>query len=91
MLLVIESIVLCILLTLAVIPPLYKNPIGQIMSCPTAIRKRVESLPEYKDSIKTKEKHNKKDNCNFFVAIILAIVSYFSGARTFKMQKTLLF
>ena len=51
MLLVIESIVLCVLFTLAVIPPLYKNPIGQIMSYPTAIRKRVESLPEYKDSI----------------------------------------
>lgn len=51
MLLIIESIVLCVLFTLAVIPPLYKNPIGQIMSYPTAIRKRVESLPEYKGSI----------------------------------------
>ena len=27
------------------------------MSYPTAIRKRIESLPEYKDSIKTEEKN----------------------------------
>lgn len=86
MLLVIESVVLCIIFTLVIIPPLYKNPIGQIMSYPTAIRKRVESLPEYKDSIKTEEKNHiiKKISGLFLFAIILAVVSYLSGATTFK-------
>lgn len=85
MLLLIESIILCVLFTLIILPPQYKNPISQIMSYPTAIRKRVETLPEYKDIIKTEEKKNiTKKVCGCVLLIIVfAIVSYFSGARTF--------
>ena len=56
------------------------------MSYPTAIRKRVESLPEYKDSIKTEEKKNIIKNITviFFVAIILAIVSIFQEQELSK-------
>lgn len=56
MILAIECIVLCIVFSLAIMIPLYKNPIGQIMSYPKKIRERVESLPQYKDSIKKTEK-----------------------------------
>ena len=56
MILTIECIVLCIVFSLAIMIPLYKNPIGQIMSYPKKIRERVESLPQYKDSIKKTEK-----------------------------------
>ena len=56
MILLIECIVLSILFTLMIIIPLYKNPIDQIMSYPKEIRSRVESLPQYKDIIKPKEK-----------------------------------
>jgi hypothetical protein len=44
------------LFTLIIIPPLYKNPLGQIISYPPKIRKRVEELPEYKNNIRIKEK-----------------------------------
>jgi hypothetical protein len=48
MVLAIECIVVCIVFTLIIMPPLYKNPVSQITAYPIAIRKRVESLPEYK-------------------------------------------
>jgi hypothetical protein len=57
MILIIEGIILYGLFTLIIIPPLYKNPIGQIMSRPLKIRKKAEELPEYKRNIKTKEKN----------------------------------
>ncbi len=56
MILLVECIIFSILFSLMIFIPLYKNPIGQIMSYPVEIRRRVESLPQYKDSIKTKEK-----------------------------------
>jgi membrane-associated HD superfamily phosphohydrolase len=67
-------------------PPLYNNPVSQIVSYPTAIRKRVESLPEYKDSIKTIEQKHiiKKIVALILFAIIFFIVSYFSGMKTFS-------
>lgn len=52
MVLIIESIILCGLFTLMVIPQLYNNPLNCIMSYPTTIRQRVESLPQYQSSIK---------------------------------------
>ena len=85
MILIIESILLCGLFTLMIIPRLYRNPIDLIMSYPTKIRKRVEELPEYKDVIKTKEK--KQTILKFCMVliyiIIFTVISYFSGARTF--------
>lgn len=85
MILLIECIVVTILFTLMIFVPLYKNPIGQIMSYPKEIRERVESLPQYKDSIKQKEKKHLsiKIIFVFVIALILCVVAYFSGAKTF--------
>jgi hypothetical protein len=59
-------------------PPLYNNTVSQIVSYPTAIRKRVESLPEYKDSIKTIERRHiiKKIVVLILFAVIFFILSY---------------
>ncbi|RUT58214.1 hypothetical protein C1148_10530 [Clostridium botulinum] len=56
MILAIECFIACVLFTLMILPSLYKEPIKHIMSYPTEIRKRVESLPQYKDVIQKKEK-----------------------------------
>ena len=55
MLLVIECMITCIIFAVIVLSTQYKDPVKYIMSYPPEIRKRVESLPEYKNSIK-KEK-----------------------------------
>ena len=44
MVLVIECIIICILFSLGIFIPLYKNPVGQIMSYPKKIRERVDHL-----------------------------------------------
>lgn len=86
MILLIECIIISILFSLMIFIPLYKNPVGQIMSYPVEIRRRVESLPQYKDSIKRKEKKHLwiKIIAIFMFALILCIVAYFSGAKTFR-------
>ena len=83
MILAIECVALCILFTFGIFVPLYKNPIGQIMSYPKKIREKVESLPEYKDCIKQKEKNHIviKVFSIFVFAILLYAVAYFSGAK----------
>lgn len=85
MLFVIESIILCAIFTLAVVPPTLKNPLKQVFNYPPVIRERVKSLPQYKDKIPTK---NKKVSLKILGAIIFIVVFtmivYFSGARTFS-------
>ena len=56
MILLLECIVVCLLFTLIILPAQYKDPIKMIMSYPPKIRKRVEELPQYKDSIQKREK-----------------------------------
>ena len=84
MILLIECIVLAIIFSLMIFIPLYKNPIGQIMSYPAEIRKRVESLPQYKDTIgKREKKHLSIKIISIFIfALVLCVVAYFSGATT---------
>lgn len=67
-------------------PTQYKDPVKYIMSYPPEIRKRVESLPEYKNSIKrTEKKHILKKLIAVFVCVtLLSAVAYFSGAKTFQ-------
>lgn len=86
MILIIECVVLCGLFTLAVLRPLYKNPLNMIMSYPTAIRKRVESLPQYEDSINShKKKHLSVKLLFVFVCIVvMALVAWFSGKKDFQ-------
>lgn len=85
MVIIIQCIILCGLFTLMVLPPLYKNPLNCIMSYPTAIRKRVESLPQYQSSIKKHEtKHIKvKVLFTLLCIIIMAVIAWASGSRTF--------
>lgn len=85
MLLIIECVIACILFTCMIIPSLYKNPIAHIMSYPTEIRRRVESLPEYADSINhTERKHLSAKMISIFVfAVVLAVIAYLSGATVF--------
>ena len=77
MTLLIECIIFSIIFSLMIFIPLYKNPIGQIMSYPKEIRKRVENLPQYKDSIKKREKKHLsiKIISIFIFALILSIVA----------------
>ncbi len=56
MILFIQCVVCCLLFTLAILPAQYKDPINMIMSYPPKIRQRVEALPQYKGTIKQKEK-----------------------------------
>lgn len=85
MLLFIECIICCALFTLMILPAQYKDPIKMIMSYPPEIRKRVESLPQYKDTIKQREKAHigkKIFGLVFFVAVFSA-VAWLSGCRSF--------
>lgn len=84
MILAIECIAFCILFNLMIMIPLYKNPVGQIMSYPKEIRQRVESLPQYQDTIVKKEQKHIviKIGFVFVIAFILMVVAYLSGAKT---------
>ena len=61
MMLFIECVVCCLLFTLVILPAQYKDPINMIMSYPPKIRKRVEELPQYKGTIKQREKSHVGD------------------------------
>lgn len=82
----IQIIGACFIFTLIVLPPLYKNPINQIMSFPPEIRKRVDSLDQYKDIYKDKKnKHiSRKIIALLTFTVILGFIAYYSGARTFR-------
>lgn len=84
MLFIIESIILCVVFTVAVIPGTLKNPLWQLHNYPAAIQERVKSLPEYQGRIPT---HKKSLGLQLTAAVIfiilLAAIAYFSGTRTF--------
>lgn len=84
--LLIQCCIACIVFTCLILPSVYKDPIKHIMSYPPAIRKRVESLPEYQDSIQTIEKKHigAKIIAGLVCTVLLAVLAYFSGARTFS-------
>ncbi len=85
MILIIQCIILCMVFTLLIIPRLYKDPIKYIMSYPSAIRKRVEGLPQYKSSMHNEKKRHisMKIVAAFLIVIVLSLVAYFSGAKSF--------
>jgi len=86
MILFIECVVCCLLFTLVILPAQYKDPINMIMSYPPKIRKRVEELPQYKGTIKRREKTHisKKIFGVIFFVIVLSGVAYLSGCRSFS-------
>lgn len=83
--LILECIIACIVLTLIILPALFKNPVAQIMSYPIEIRRRVESLPQYSSIIKKKEKKHisVKILAVFIFAIALAVIIYIAGEQSF--------
>ena len=85
MILAIQCVVACVIFTLIIIPRIYKEPIKYIMSYPPAIRKRVEGLPQYNSTILKHEKKHVlvKIVAAFLIVIVLSLVAYFSGARSF--------
>lgn len=85
MILIIECIICCVIFTLAILPVQYKDPLSMIMSYPPEIIKRVEQLPQYKGTIKEREKAHisKKLIAVVCFVILLAGVAYFSGCKDF--------
>lgn len=85
MILFIECVILCGIFTLMVLPPLYKNPLNCIMSYPTAIRQRVESLPQHQLVIKKHENKHIMFKLLFMslCIIVMSTITWVLGFRTF--------
>lgn len=86
MVLLIQCIVFCIVFTLIILPAQYKDPMSMIASYPPKIIQRVEELPQYKNTIKQKEKLHitKKIFGLFFFVFLLTFIAYLSGCRDFQ-------
>ena len=84
MIIVIESIVLCIVFTLMVYV-MSRQPIKTLYNYPPKIQERVKSLDEYKDKIPTKENKLVAKVCAsiIFLIIICLILRYINGYTTF--------
>ena len=84
MILIIESIALCILFTIMVYI-MSRNPIKTLYNYPPKIQERVKTLDEYKDKIPTqKNKVFAKSVASILIiAIISLILRYVNGYRTF--------
>lgn len=82
----VQCFIACAIFSALVLPAIFKNPISMLTSYPPAIRKRVESLPQYQDvTTQIKKKHIiKKIIAGIICTFIFAMISYFSGARTFQ-------
>ena len=85
MIIVIESVILCVLFTLMVYI-MSREPIKTLYNYPPKIQERVKNLDEYKDKIPTKE--NKVVAKIFasiiFLIIICVVLRYINGYTTFK-------
>ncbi len=55
MILFVQCLILCIIFTILILPLQYINLLSQFASYPTAIKKRVYELPQYKDFIASVE------------------------------------
>ncbi|MDO4282016.1 MAG: hypothetical protein Q4D02_00075 [Clostridia bacterium] len=84
MIIVIESIVLCILFTIMVYV-MSRNPIATLYNYPPKIQERVKSLNEYKDKIPTTQNKiiTKVIASIFIIMIISLILRYINGYTTF--------
>ncbi|MBE6115400.1 MAG: hypothetical protein E7187_01060 [Erysipelotrichaceae bacterium] len=85
MILVIESIVLCLLFTVMVYI-MSREPIKTLYNYPPAIQERVKTLDEYKDQIPTQKNKltAKLGAMVLFVIILSLILRYVNGYTTFK-------
>lgn len=85
MIIIIECILLCLLFTIMVYI-MSRNPIATLYNYPPKIRKRVESLKEYKEKIPTtKNKIFAKICASLMIIIIVSLIlRYVNGYETFK-------
>ncbi len=85
MIIVIESIILCILFTIMVYI-ISREPIKTLYNYPPKIQERVKSLEEYKDKIPTNENKivAKVIASLIFLIIISIVLRYINGYTTFK-------
>lgn len=84
MILVIESIVLCVLFTIMVFI-MSRKPIKTLYNYPPKIQERVKSLDEYKDAIPTqKNKIFAKSLAAILIIVIISLIlRYVNGYTTF--------
>lgn len=84
MIIVIESVILCILFTV-MIYIISREPINTLYNYPPKIQERVKSLKEYKDKIPTqKNKLFAKTMASIlFLIIICVVLRYINGYTTF--------
>ena len=84
MIIVIESIVLCVLFTIMVYI-MSREPIKTLYNYPPKIQERVKSLDEYKDKIPTeKNKIFTKSLASILIIIIISLIlRYVNGYTTF--------
>ena len=84
MIIVIESIILCVLFTIMVYI-MSRNPIATLYNYPPKIQERVKSLEEYKDKIPTtKNKVFAKVIASILIIIIISLIlRYVNGYATF--------
>ena len=85
MIIVIESIILCLIFTLMVYI-MSREPIKTLYNYPPKIQERVKSLDEYKDKIPTNENKvvAKVIASIIFLTIICIVLRYINGYTTFK-------
>lgn len=85
MILVIESVILCLLFTVMVYL-ISREPIKTIYNYPPAIQERVKSLEQYKDQIPTRKNKVavKTTAALLFVVILSLIMKHVNGCTTFK-------
>ena len=84
MILVIESVILCLLFTI-VVYFMSRDPIKTLYNYPPKIIERVKSLEEYKDKIPTEENKigAKLGASLIFLALLCVILRYINGYETF--------
>lgn len=84
MIIMVESIVLCVLFTVMVYI-MSKNPIATLYNYPPNIQERVKSLDEYKDKIPTQKNKiiTKSLAAILIIVIISLILRYINGYTTF--------
>lgn len=84
MIIIIESIILCVMFTVMVYA-ISRNPIKTLYNYPPKIQERVKALEEYKDKIPTQEnKVTAKIIASIlFLIIICLILRYVNGYTTF--------
>lgn len=84
MIIIIETIILCVLFTIMVYI-MSRNPIATIYNYPPKIQERVKTLEQYKDKIPTtKNKIFAKTIASIFIIIIISLIlRYINGYTTF--------